>query len=38
VRLVGLGGAITNMTAVMLELPTYDPGQVQGATLDRAEV
>ena len=36
--LVGMGGAVTNMTAVMLELATYDPGQVQGATLDRAEV
>jgi exopolyphosphatase/guanosine-5'-triphosphate,3'-diphosphate pyrophosphatase len=36
--LVGMGGAITNMTAVMLEMATYDPERVQGATLDRAEV
>jgi exopolyphosphatase/guanosine-5'-triphosphate,3'-diphosphate pyrophosphatase len=36
--LVGMGGAVTNMTAVMLELATYDAGRVQGATLDRAEV
>ena len=36
--LVGMGGAITNMTAVMLELEPYDPDRVQGATLDRAEV
>jgi exopolyphosphatase/guanosine-5'-triphosphate,3'-diphosphate pyrophosphatase len=35
---IGLGGAITNMTAVMLELPAYDPGRVQGATLSDAEV
>jgi exopolyphosphatase/guanosine-5'-triphosphate,3'-diphosphate pyrophosphatase len=36
--LVGMGGAVTNMTAVMLELATYDAGRVQGATLDRAKV
>jgi exopolyphosphatase/guanosine-5'-triphosphate,3'-diphosphate pyrophosphatase len=36
--LVGMGGAVTNMTAVMLELATYGPGRVQGATLDQAEV
>jgi exopolyphosphatase/guanosine-5'-triphosphate,3'-diphosphate pyrophosphatase len=36
--LVGMGGAVTNMTAVMLELAAYDAGRVQGATLDRAEV
>jgi exopolyphosphatase/guanosine-5'-triphosphate,3'-diphosphate pyrophosphatase len=36
--LVGMGGAITNMTAVRLELKSYDPGRVQGATLDWAEV
>jgi exopolyphosphatase / guanosine-5'-triphosphate,3'-diphosphate pyrophosphatase len=36
--LVGMGGAITNMTAVMLELERYDPDRVQGATLDRSEV
>ena len=36
--LVGMGGAITNMTAVMLELETYDASRVQGAALDRYEV
>ncbi len=36
--LVGLGGAVTNLTAVMLRLATYDPGRVQGAILDRTEV
>jgi exopolyphosphatase/guanosine-5'-triphosphate,3'-diphosphate pyrophosphatase len=36
--LVGMGGAITNMTAVMLEMATYDATRVQGATLDRDEV
>jgi exopolyphosphatase/guanosine-5'-triphosphate,3'-diphosphate pyrophosphatase len=36
--LVGLGGAITNMTAVMLELDPYDPDRVQGATLTADEV
>jgi exopolyphosphatase / guanosine-5'-triphosphate,3'-diphosphate pyrophosphatase len=36
--LVGMGGAITNMTAVMLGLAEYDPDRVQGAVLERAEV
>ena len=36
--LVGMGGAVTNMTAVMLRLEAYDADRVQGATLDRAEV
>ena len=36
--LVGLGGAITNMTAVMLALVPYDPDRVQGATLTADEV
>jgi exopolyphosphatase/guanosine-5'-triphosphate,3'-diphosphate pyrophosphatase len=36
--LVGLGGAVTNMTAVMLELDPYDPERVQGATLTADEV
>ena len=36
--LVGMGGAITNMTAVALELAEYDPDRVQGAVLERAEV
>jgi exopolyphosphatase/guanosine-5'-triphosphate,3'-diphosphate pyrophosphatase len=36
--LVAMGGAITNMTAVMFELDPYDPDRVQGATLTTAEV
>ena len=36
--LVGMGGAITNMTAVMLGLAPYDPNVVQGAVLRRAAV
>ena len=37
-ELVGMGGAVTNMTAVKLELAPYDPDRVQGAVLDRAEL
>jgi exopolyphosphatase / guanosine-5'-triphosphate,3'-diphosphate pyrophosphatase len=36
--LVGMGGAITNITAVKHELRTYDPDVVQGATLERSEI
>ena len=36
--LVGMGGAITNMTAVMLGLATYDPEAVQGSVLSLAAV
>lgn len=36
--LVGLGGAVTNLTAVSLALSPYDPDRVQGAVLTRAEV
>ena len=36
--LVGMGGAITNMTAVMLGLAPYDPEVVQGTVLSRAAV
>jgi exopolyphosphatase/guanosine-5'-triphosphate,3'-diphosphate pyrophosphatase len=36
--LVGMGGAVTNMTAVMLQLETYDADRIQGAFLDRDEV
>jgi exopolyphosphatase/guanosine-5'-triphosphate,3'-diphosphate pyrophosphatase len=36
--LVGMGGAVTNLTAVMLGLATYDPDAVQGAVLHLAEV
>jgi exopolyphosphatase/guanosine-5'-triphosphate,3'-diphosphate pyrophosphatase len=36
--LVGMGGAITNITAVKHGLGTYDPDVVQGTVLDLAEV
>jgi exopolyphosphatase/guanosine-5'-triphosphate,3'-diphosphate pyrophosphatase len=36
--LVGMGGAVTNLTAVALGLGKYDPEVVQGALLDIAEV
>jgi exopolyphosphatase/guanosine-5'-triphosphate,3'-diphosphate pyrophosphatase len=36
--LVGMGGAITNITAVMHGLAKYDPEVVQGSVLDRAEL
>jgi exopolyphosphatase/guanosine-5'-triphosphate,3'-diphosphate pyrophosphatase len=37
-RLVGMGGAVTNLTAVMLGLREYDPDAVQGAALTLREV
>jgi exopolyphosphatase / guanosine-5'-triphosphate,3'-diphosphate pyrophosphatase len=36
--LVGMGGAITNITAVKLGLQRYDPDAVHGSLLERAEV
>jgi len=36
--LVGMGGAVTNITAVQLGLDPYDPDAVQGAILDRADI
>jgi exopolyphosphatase/guanosine-5'-triphosphate,3'-diphosphate pyrophosphatase len=36
--LVGMGGAVTNLTAVMLGLRDYDPDAVQGAVLTLREV
>jgi exopolyphosphatase/guanosine-5'-triphosphate,3'-diphosphate pyrophosphatase len=36
--LVGMGGAVTNLTAVMLGLAKYDPERVQGAVIDRSEI
>ena len=36
--LVGMGGAITNITAVKHGLATYDPDVVQGTVLDREEL
>ncbi len=37
-RSSGMGGAITNITAVKHGLATYDPDVVQGTVLDRAEI
>jgi exopolyphosphatase/guanosine-5'-triphosphate,3'-diphosphate pyrophosphatase len=37
-RLVGLGGALTNLASVQHGLETYDSDIVQGSVLDRAEV
>ena len=34
----GMGGAVTNITAVRHGLATYDPDVVQGTVLDRAEI
>ena len=36
--LVGMGGTVTNLTAVKLGLVTYDPDAVRGAVLDRSEI
>lgn len=36
--LVGMGGAITNITAVMHRLAKYDPDIVQGSVIERAEI
>jgi exopolyphosphatase/guanosine-5'-triphosphate,3'-diphosphate pyrophosphatase len=36
--LAAMGGAVTNMTAVMHQMATYDPDVVQGSVLDRAEI
>lgn len=36
--LVGMGGAVTNLTAVSLGLKKYDPDRVQGAKLKRDEI
>ena len=36
--LVAMGGAVTNITAVMHSLATYDPAVVQGSVIDRAEI
>jgi exopolyphosphatase/guanosine-5'-triphosphate,3'-diphosphate pyrophosphatase len=37
-RLVGMGGAVTNMAAVKHGLVKYDAGVIQGSILDRAEI
>jgi exopolyphosphatase/guanosine-5'-triphosphate,3'-diphosphate pyrophosphatase len=36
--LVGMGGAITNITAVMHGLAKYDPDIVQGSVIERVEI
>jgi exopolyphosphatase/guanosine-5'-triphosphate,3'-diphosphate pyrophosphatase len=36
--LVGMGGAVTNMTAVKHGLSKYDPDVVQGSEIDREEI
>jgi exopolyphosphatase / guanosine-5'-triphosphate,3'-diphosphate pyrophosphatase len=36
--LVGMGGTVTNLTAVKHGLATYDPDVVQGTVLDRSEI
>jgi exopolyphosphatase/guanosine-5'-triphosphate,3'-diphosphate pyrophosphatase len=36
--LVGMGGAVTNMAAVMHRMADYDPDRIQGSVIDRAEV
>jgi exopolyphosphatase / guanosine-5'-triphosphate,3'-diphosphate pyrophosphatase len=36
--LVGMGGAITNLTGVSLGLAAYDPDRVQGAVLEALEI
>jgi exopolyphosphatase/guanosine-5'-triphosphate,3'-diphosphate pyrophosphatase len=36
--LVGMGGAITNLTAVSLAMATYDADRVQGAVLEASEI
>jgi exopolyphosphatase / guanosine-5'-triphosphate,3'-diphosphate pyrophosphatase len=35
---VGMGGAVTNLAAVSLQLAPYDPDRIQGTRLDRAEI
>ncbi len=36
--LVGMGGAVTNIAAVMHGLTTYDPDIIQGSVIERAEI
>jgi len=36
--LVGMGGAVTNLAAVMHQLVAYDPEVVQGSVIERAEI
>ena len=36
--LVAMGGAVTNLAAVMHQLAAYDPEVVQGSVIERAEI
>jgi len=36
--LVGMGGAVTNLTAVSYAMAKYDPDKIQGTVLTRAEI
>jgi exopolyphosphatase/guanosine-5'-triphosphate,3'-diphosphate pyrophosphatase len=33
-----MGGAVTNIAAVMHGMATYDPDRIQGSVIDRAEI
>ena len=33
-----MGGAVTNMAAVMHEMQDYDPDRIQGSVIERAEI
>jgi len=35
---VGMGGAVTNMTAVSKHMAKYDPDAIQGSVLDKSEI
>jgi exopolyphosphatase / guanosine-5'-triphosphate,3'-diphosphate pyrophosphatase len=37
-RLVGMGGAVTNIAAVSHRMTTYDPDVIQGSVLERSEL
>jgi exopolyphosphatase/guanosine-5'-triphosphate,3'-diphosphate pyrophosphatase len=37
-RLVGMGGAVTNIAAVKHRMTTYDPDVIQGSVLERSEL
>jgi exopolyphosphatase/guanosine-5'-triphosphate,3'-diphosphate pyrophosphatase len=37
-HLAAMGGAVTNLTAVSLDMAKYDPDTIQGSTLHRSEI